>query len=170
MTYPPPQAGDPYGQPPPAEQPASAPNPADMSVGTNRKPLIVAGAGVLALLMAVTVAYAVYDGYLREDSGVAACKAMRDGRGINGNDGGNRDSKLTEAEYREARELFEDSRHADIREHGTALLDLVWQINQLDDDNEMSALAFIGPMGAHIAGLQTACANQGVIVNLRNDR
>lgn len=76
---------------------------------------------------------------------------------------------MTEAEYREARELFEDSRHEKIREHGTALMDLAWQISQMPEDQEMGALAFIGPMGTHISGLQTACADQGIIVNLSSD-
>ncbi|MGW0150825.1 hypothetical protein ACWDVU_35185, partial [Streptomyces sp. NPDC003333] len=60
----------------------------------------------------------------------------------------------------------EDSRHEKLREHGTALVDIVWQVSNLPEGEEMGALAFIGPMGTHVAGLQTACADQGVIVNL----
>ncbi|ADL45372.1 hypothetical protein [Micromonospora aurantiaca (nom. illeg.)] len=76
------------------------------------------------------------------------------------------DDKLIEAEYRQARSVFENSRHDDIRAHGMALMDLAWQMSQIPNGQEMGALAFIGPMTTHISGLQTACANQGVIVTL----
>ncbi|WP_229403568.1 hypothetical protein [Micromonospora okii] len=48
-------------------------------------------------------------------------------------------------------------------------MDVVWQVSQLPKGQEMGALAFMGPMGTHMAGLQTACADQGVIVNLNKD-
>ncbi|MGK5520844.1 hypothetical protein ACSNN9_15995 [Micromonospora sp. URMC 107] len=147
-----------FGQQPPPAPPAKS-----------FKPLIVAVGGAVAALMLVTAAYAVYDGYIKEDSGVAACKALRDGKNADGSEDAGEDAKMTEAQYREAREVFEDSRHEKIREHGTALMDLAWQINQLPKGEELGALAYIGPMGTHMSGLQTACADQGVIVNLSKE-
>lgn len=141
------------------------PGPGPLPAKPNRKPLIVAAAAAVATLMLATAGYAVYDGFIKEDSGVAACKAMRDGRNVDGSTDDS-DDKISEAEYREVRELFEDSRHDDIREHGTALMDVVWQVSQLPEGQEMAALAYMGPLTTHMSGLQTACADQDVIVNL----
>ncbi|AEB42647.1 hypothetical protein VAB18032_07635 [Micromonospora maris AB-18-032] len=121
------------------------------------------------MLLIGVVGYAVWDRYVREDSGVAACKAMSEGRQPDGSEDAGEDAKLTEAQYREARKVFEDSRHEKIREHGTALMDIVWQVDQMNDDEALGALAFMGPLGTHMTGLQTACADQGVILNLNQD-
>ncbi|WP_204036387.1 hypothetical protein [Micromonospora qiuiae] len=135
----------------------------------SRKPIIVAVLAAVAVLAVGAIGYAVWDGFIREDPGVAACKAMADGKQADGSAKTSDDDKLTEAEYREVRKVFEDSRHDKIREHGTALMDIVWQVDQLPEDQEFGALAFLAPMGTHISGLQTACADQGVIVNLSQD-
>lgn len=113
-----------------------------------------------------------WDGFIREDPGVAACKAMAAGKKMDGSpktSGGNGSDKMTKAEYQDAREIFADSRHEKLREHGTAIVDLAWQIQGLGDGNELAALAFVGPMGTHLSGLQSACADQGVIVDLDSE-
>ncbi|MFF3869095.1 hypothetical protein [Micromonospora sp. NPDC001898] len=181
MTYPPQQPDptpaipapqpqpwvDPAGQPyPPAQQPAAFPTP---PVKPSYRPLIVVAAATVGVLAIGTIGYVVWDGYIKEDSGVAACKAMRDGKSPDGSADVGDDEKLTEAQYREAREVFEDSRHEKIREHGTALMDVAWQVNQLPKGQEMGALAYMGPLTTHMSGLQTACADQGVIVDLNKD-
>ncbi|MEH0939117.1 hypothetical protein [Micromonospora psammae] len=150
------------GQPLPAVGDPTSPPPA----GKNRTTVIVAAAAVFAVLVLAVGGYAVWDRFIKEDTGVAACKAMRDGKNVDGSTEANDDDKMTEAEYREARKLFEDSRHEDIRKHGTALIDVAWQVSSLDEGEEMGALAFMGPLSTHMSGLQTACADQGVIVNL----
>lgn len=53
----------------------------------SRKPLIIAAIAAVAVIMFGTAAYAAYDGYIKEDSGLAACKAMRDGQEITDGDG-----------------------------------------------------------------------------------
>ena len=85
---------------------------------------------------------------------------------------------MTEAEYRELRGVFEDSRYNDIRDHGTKLMDVVWQMSQAIDQQGGAdaedgaslgaALAYMQPLMTHMTGLQSACADQGVIVNLKN--
>ncbi|MFC8848727.1 MULTISPECIES: hypothetical protein [unclassified Micromonospora] len=158
--------GQPYPQQP-SESMTTTPLPAPPS----RKPYLVAALAAIGVIAVGTIGYVVWDGYIKEDSGLAVCKAIRDGKNMDGtskaSDAG--DDKLTEAEYREARALFEDSRHEDIREHGTALIDIVWQVSKLPDGEGMGALAFVGPMGTHMSGLQTACADQGVIIDLNSD-
>ncbi|MGK5741771.1 hypothetical protein [Micromonospora sp. URMC 103] len=151
-----------YG-PEPAVPPITPP------AGRSRKPLVVGVGAAVAVLLLGVAGYVVWDGYIKEDSGVAACKAMRDGTSVVGDDKRGSDDKLTEAEYREVRELFEDSRHDKIREHGTALMDVVWQVSQLPEGQEMGALAFMGPLTTHMSGLQTACADQDVIVDLNQN-
>ena len=135
----------------------------------NRKAVIVAALAAVAVLVIGAAGYAVWDGAIREDPGVAACKAMRDGKKMDGSAKNSGDDKLTEAEYRDARAIFEDSRHEKLREHGTALVDLAWQMQGLEDGNEMAGLAFVGPMGTHLSGLQSACADHDVIVDLSSD-
>ncbi|GGM58107.1 hypothetical protein GCM10011608_48830 [Micromonospora sonchi] len=176
-----PHPGDAYSNIPPSQpqpwtgadgQPLPPPPTSSAASGgakDNRVRLIAAGAAVLAVLVIGVVGYTVWDTFVREDSGVAACKAMSEGRQPDGSDDAGEDAKLTEAQYREARKVFEDSRHEKIREHGTALMDIVWQVDQLDDEEALGALAFMGPLGTHMSGLQTACADQGVIVNLNKD-
>jgi hypothetical protein len=132
----------------------------------SRKPLIVAVLATVGVFVVGGVGYGVWDGFIREDTGVAACKAIRDGKQMDGSPKGSSDDKMTEAEYREMREIFEDSRHDKLREHGTGLVDVVWQAQGLGDG---AGLALIGPMGAHMSGLQSACADQGVIVDLSAD-
>jgi hypothetical protein len=169
------QPHDVYGQPPVQHQPAEWPptaagmTPSAPPAAPSRKPLIVAAAAALAVLLLAVGGYGLYDRFIREDTGVAACKAMREGKKADGSAKGSGDDKLTEAEYRQARRVFEDSRHDDIREHGTALMDLAWQMSQIPNGQEMGALAFMGPMTTHMSGLQTACANQGVIVTLNTE-
>ncbi|PWR11310.1 hypothetical protein DKT68_06045 [Micromonospora acroterricola] len=163
----PPQQYQPAQQDPSRGYPGQQP-PAPPPAGSSRKPLLFAVGAFVAVLALLAGGYAVYDGFIKEDSGVAACKAMRDGKEIDGTAKDSGDDKLTEAEYREAREQFEDSRHDKIREHGTALIDIAWQVSSLPEEQEMGALAFMGPLTTHMSGLQTACADQGVIVNLNS--
>ncbi|MEV4847454.1 hypothetical protein AB0K20_30095 [Micromonospora matsumotoense] len=145
---------------------------APASGGKTRKPILIAGAAALAVFVVLGFGgYAVYDQFIREDSGVAACKAMAAGKKMDGSPkttGGDSavDKKMTEAEYRKARAIFEESRYEKLREHGTAIVDVAWQMQGLGDDSGMAGLAFMGPLGTHLSGLQSACADQGVIVDL----
>ncbi|MEO3925271.1 hypothetical protein ABGB07_15580 [Micromonosporaceae bacterium B7E4] len=176
MSYQSPITPDPYqAQPPPQQQPAEPPLYAtDLGAPAahprpRRSPILAAGiATLVALIVIFGVGYVVYTQFIREDTGIAACKAIRDGGTITGEPKSENSDKLTEDEYRELRSLFEDSDKEKIREHGTALVDLAWQISQMPDGQEMGALAFIGPMGTHVAGLQTACADEGIIISLTN--
>ncbi|MFJ8691245.1 hypothetical protein [Micromonospora wenchangensis] len=145
---------------------------APVSAGKTGNPILLAATVALAVFVVLGFGgYAVYDQFIREDSGVAACKAMAAGKKMDGSPkttGGDTtvDKKMTEAEYRKARAIFEDSRYEKLREHGTAIVDVAWQMQGLDDDSGMAGLAFMGPLGTHLSGLQSACADQGVIVDL----
>ena len=126
----------------------------------NKIPWIAGGAAVGILLLASGGVLA-YNGF-KEDPGIAACQAIRDQQGSSSST----DSDMTEAEYRETRDLFADSEHEDIREHGTKLVDVLWQVQQLPEGDEMGGIAFIGQLTEHATGLQSACADQGVVFNL----
>lgn len=159
MTYPP--------QPPPGHQYA-AEQPEHYPQEPHPSRRLWPFAALAVALIAVGVAgYVAYDrGVILKDSGVKACEALRDGQTKFNGDAKN-DDPMTEAQYRELRSVFEDSRHDDIKDHGTKLMDIVWQVSQLGDNPGMEALAYIGPLTTHMTGLQSACADQGIIVNLK---
>ncbi|GLY20943.1 hypothetical protein [Micromonospora sp. NBRC 101691] len=147
----------------PTDGPFPPGGPAPGPLAAYRVPLVAAGA-VVALLLAGVVGTAIYQA-VKEDSGITACKAMA--AGSEGKETlGDGDDELSEAEYRELREQFADSDHEKIREHGTALVDIVWEVSRMKGDEAAGALAYIGPMSTHMTGLKTACANEGVQINL----
>ncbi|MEU8285553.1 hypothetical protein AB0C01_14575 [Micromonospora sp. NPDC048905] len=153
----------PIGQQDPGSgQPGHLPSPPAGASG--RKPLLLAGVAFVALLMLVAAGLTVYEGFLKEDSGLAACKRLAEGKSPDGSVKGSGDLKLTEAEYRQTREVFEDSRYEDIRKHGTTLIDIAWRISQLPKGQESDAFGLLTAAGTASTGLQTACADQGVLI------
>ncbi|MEU7905382.1 hypothetical protein [Actinoplanes sp. NPDC049118] len=121
----------------------------------------IAGAATAVLVSAG--GWLVYDRTIKEDPGVAACNAMRDHADAVKAGAA---APMNQAEYTQARAQFEESRHGDLREHGTALIDLVRQIQKLGKNPGAGAAAYVGPLTTHTAGLQTACAAQGVNLDL----
>jgi hypothetical protein len=170
---------DPNQQPYPPTRPMSAPppyTPVPPQYGpppgqftpkrAAKWPYLVLAAAVLFLASGV---WTLYDqGLILKDSGVKACEALAGkDKAILGVQNGKK-APLTEQRYKLMRGVFADSRYDDIRNHGTKLMDLVWQIEQLGDDPGMGAVAYMGPMMDHLTGLQSACADQGVTVTLRS--
>lgn len=141
-----------------------------------RWPYAVLAGAVLLFGGAVWTAYD--RGVLLKDSGVEACEALRDGNSQIKNDAGE-DEQMTEAQYRELREVFADSRHDDIRDHGTKLVDVIWQMTraigptgdgpsaEADGEAFGAALMYMQPLATHMTGLQSACADRGIIVDLK---
>lgn len=148
----------PEGQPP-------AVVPLSTVLTTYRAPLLAFVAVVGALLLAVA-GTAVYQA-VREDPGITACRSLADmtARERQGEGG----AELTESRYRELREQFAASEHDRIREHGTALVDIAWEVSRMKGSGSLGALAYLGPMGTHISGLKTACANEGVHIDFSGD-
>ncbi|MEU8209619.1 hypothetical protein AB0B85_10515 [Micromonospora sp. NPDC049044] len=153
-------------QDPGSAQPGHLPAPPAGS--STRKPLLLAAVAFVALLMFAATGVTVYEAFIKEDSGLAACRALAGGKDPDGTVNRSGDMKLTEAEYRQTRKLFEDSRYEDIRKHGTALMDIAWQISQLPKGQELGAFAFLASAETATTGLESACADQGVDVNLKN--
>jgi hypothetical protein len=165
MAYPPQPPHDPQIPVVPAGPPAAFTGYGPQPQPPRRSLLPWLALAVALLVVAGAGGWFLYDRVIRTDSGVAACEALRDGdKAVDGDDG---DKTMTEAEYRELRGVFEDSRYEDIRDHGTKLIDLVWQLSKLGEEPGMEALAFMGPLTEHVTGLQSACADQGVIVDLK---
>ncbi len=119
----------------------------------------------LSLVLLAGGGWLLYDRAIREDSGVAACKSLAAGA-ENGSDS-TADDRLTRDEYVRMRKVFADSRYADLREHGTKLMDILWQVTQLGTDDEAVALTYLQPLTEHVSGLQSACADHGVILDLK---
>jgi hypothetical protein len=118
----------------------------------------------LSLVLLAGGGWLVYDRVLREDSGVAACRTLA---GTERNKSGDAaDDNLTRDEYVSMRKVFADSRYRDLREHGTKLMDVLWQVSQLGTDDEV-AMSYLQPLTEHLSGLQSACADHGVIIDLK---
>jgi hypothetical protein len=148
---------DPYGQQPPSFYPPPAPA---------QRPARWAWAVLAAaIVLFAGVGWWVYDNHIRTDSGLAACKTVRDGGKLQG--AGNGGATMTEADYRDARKIFQDSRYDDIRSSGTKLMDVAWQVSQLGPDPGFEALPYLGQITSAVTDFQGACANHGVIVNLK---
>lgn len=117
--------------------------------------LIIAGGGVGAFALRGTTPF--------KDSGVAMCEQMRDAQVkdvqamING-------SKWNIDTYHTIRQQFVDSRYADLRDAGTKLIDLAWQIfgSTNSTDSIGAALVAGGQIMQDYSSLTGACANHGV--------
>lgn len=119
-------------------------------------------AAVVALVAFAGVGWFVYDQFIRTDSGIAACEAMAADKKV-GN--GTADGTFTEQEYRDARAIFTESRHEDIEAAGVKMVDLLWQLEQVDTDNDLAAALLYGQRATDAMGeMTTACANHGIVV------
>lgn len=93
-----------------------------------------------------------------KDTGYAACEAIHAGRapveakGI-----------MTLDQYRQAREVFADSRYAGIRDNGIKLMDLAWQAQGMGDNN-LGVLALMGGVADAYSGLAGGCASVGITI------
>jgi len=93
-----------------------------------------------------------------KDSGYAACEAIHEGKapvkakGI-----------MTLDQYRQAREVFADSRYEAIRSNGTKLMDLAWQAQGMGDNN-LGVLALMGGVADAYSGLAGGCASVGITI------
>jgi hypothetical protein len=191
MTYPP-QQPEPHqpAQPPqwPTAQqtptgyahqqpPVQYPTPPSQSVpqAPKRRPtgLIIAGAVAVVLVMAgVGVGVFALRGVGPfKDSGVAMCEQMRDSqaKGTQAKIPGSTssDGKWDIDTYHKVRKQFADSRYTDLRDAGTKLIDLAWQLfGMTSNSNSDGALGAALMMGGQImqdySSLAGACANHGV--------
>lgn len=127
--------------------------------------LIAVAAGAVVLL--ATAGVLVYDRFIAKDPGIALCEALSGG-GTVASMASDKDQGYTEDEYRQIRDKIQESRHGDIRNHGTKFIDVGWQVSQLGKDPGLGALAYMGPLMQHMSGLQSACADQGIIVKMPN--
>lgn len=108
---------------------------------------------LLALVAGLVVAFT------SEDSGVAACRAIAEGKDVDGGET-TPGAKMTEQEYQDGRRLFADSSDKAIKASGTTLMDLAWQLQQSPD----SALLLTGDITRAYTGLAGACAAHGYTI------
>jgi hypothetical protein len=125
--------------------------------GSRAKLAAIAGAGLLALFVLVLGGLAVWDG-LREDSGITACRSLAD------LSTGQPRPELSQDEYREQRDQFADSDIRALRENGTGMMDLVWEVSQ-QPNGEANALRYLPQLSVRLEALQRACADQGVTIS-----
>jgi hypothetical protein len=100
---------------------------------------------------------------LGKDSGVAACQQIANGATPTGMDA---NAEFTAADYRKARQVFADSRYPAIRDNGTRLLDLAWQIGGAakSSDDLAGALMFMNELSQAYTGLAGGCADHGITI------
>lgn len=117
----------------------------------------------LAVVFLASGVWYAYEYRIKKDSGIAACEAFRDKSKV---DGASTDtnSTLTEAQYRQLRKVFEDSRYDDIKAAGTKMMDVLWQVSQLGKNPGIEALPYLGQMMSAITDVQGACANHGIVI------
>lgn len=93
-----------------------------------------------------------------KDTGVAACEAIAKGqppvqaKGV-----------MNQDQYKQAREVFADSRYEAIRTNGTKLMDLAWQAQGMGDNN-LGVLALMGGVADAYSGLAGGCASVGYTI------
>lgn len=136
--------------------------------------LVAIVAGLLLVVLAGFVLIARYSNALPvwlpvvgKDTGIAACEALASGDKIRTLDKGNgtvRGSRMTEAEYQQIRAIFSDSRYSEIRTNGSAMVDYVWQFNELGPESALAALPLVGPLNQAYSGLSGGCAQHGIIL------
>ena len=98
-----------------------------------------------------------------KDSGVAACELIAGGGALG--DRQDISAEMTEEQYRQARKPFADSRYPAIRDNGTRIIDLAWQVQQAGDGGELAgALMFMTALGDAYAGLAGGCAEHGYTI------
>jgi hypothetical protein len=93
-----------------------------------------------------------------KDSGVAACEAISKGQAPVKAKG-----VMTLDQYRQAREVFADSRYPAIRDNGTKLMDLAWQAQGMGSNN-LGVLALVGPISDAYSGLAGGCDAAGYTI------
>jgi hypothetical protein len=126
---------------------------------SRRGPLIVVA--VVLALVTVGVASHTVRVMMGQDSGVGACQAISEGRQATG-EPATSGAAMTQEEYRRTREVFADSRVPGIRDNGTMLMDLAWQVQSMGDDG--GALLLAGRMAQAYSELAGACAEQGYAI------
>ncbi len=128
-------------------------------MSSDRTAAKVVGVG-FALALAVTAIIALFVFVTaEEDPGIVACQSIRDNTESSGSTEG-----LTEQEYQETRELLSQSNHDKIRTHGLKLLDLSWQLQDLDEDAGFEALPLLESFMDTYIDFSGACASQGVVI------
>lgn len=127
---------------------------------------------LLAVLMLTGGGYFAWQQF-GPDPGIQACEAMAEQRNpATGEKGKVSNTEWTEEQYLQMREVFTGSRHTDIREAGTKMVDLLWQIVQRVDEDDDAALGVALVYGGQVTSAMTdmagACANHGIVVTFDN--
>lgn len=117
--------------------------------------------GVLALLGGVAAVGGAIISAQATDPGIEFCEAIRDGQASGETSEGGQEP-MTFEEYQEAREALSGSRHEEIRVPALALVDVIWQVEQLDEDAGFEALPLVGALTDSYGSLSGGCAQHGV--------
>jgi hypothetical protein len=97
------------------------------------------------------------------DSGVAACSQMAENAGKSGTKA-NVGTKMTEAQYKEKRAPFENSKYSDIKVAGTNIIDTIYKLDREGEGDLGTALITLTTLQNQWSQLQVACETHGVTI------
>jgi hypothetical protein len=112
--------------------------------------------GASMVVAAVVILVGLFAVFSEQDSGVAACRAIAEGKAADGSKA-TAGAKMTKIDYQEVRKIFADSGVPEIRDNGTRFIDLSWQ----SPDTE---LLISSDMTRAYTGLAGACAAHGYVI------
>jgi hypothetical protein len=125
---------------------------------------------VVGVLVLGAIGYFVVWPQVRPDAGVALCRGLAEqgkGEDLSAGVDSDGDNTFSEAEYTKLRGQIRSSRDEELREHGTALIDLMWQAQAIDENADEAeqfgaALLLVGNLSRAYTGLTGACAEHGI--------
>jgi hypothetical protein len=146
------------------DEPSRPATPQPMTPQRPRRLLIAAIAGlILAIVVPVATGWFVYTRVFKEDPGLAVCETLRQDAS-DGDDNPGSDNDVTQSDYIELRDAFEDSRHDDLRDAGTRFADVYWQTEQAGSGSLRSSDR--DRLLSSLIDLQGACANHDIIITI----
>ena len=97
------------------------------------------------------------------DSGVGACRQIAE-NAAKGTDDTNSDAKMTKKELAEKESPFKMSKYTDLKVAGVNVMETVYAMDQLSEDDIGPALADLTQLEAQWTALQTACGAHDVTI------
>jgi hypothetical protein len=121
---------------------------------------------IIAILLGVVVVIALRASQTSVDSGVSACKSMSSSV-KSGDTSDDSNTPMTEASYKKARKVWEQSKFAELRTAGTTIVDDIYKLDQQssgDDATLGDAMTTLIVLRTDWASLQAACGKHGVVL------
>jgi hypothetical protein len=120
---------------------------------------------ICLVVVTVTVTWVMYTVNPKDnttDSGVQACQAIADKAAHPSPAASKKSGAMSDDSYKKNRAVYENSKYADLKAAGTAVIDVVYGMSKDTGTDYSSSMANLYALKDHWASLQRACANHGV--------